>query len=451
MDFQQDRYTIETQTLSNGKKVTYRAWFGIPYVEHPSCPDFQKLHLFAPEPYFHGETINSYTKDTAPIFMPNTVGGYMPGPLQTPSQEKGNPSTMLAALAHGYVVAQPALRGRTSVTPEGEPCGKGTACLLDYKAAVRFLRHFKESIPGDTEKIITNGTSAGGALSALMGATGDHPLYQQDLAAMGAAEESDSVFAASCYCPITDLDHADLAYEWQFQNVHTFHMPRPKPDGNGGLTFTVETGEHTPSQQLLSQKLAAAFPKYVNSLQLSHNRTSLTLASDGTGSFLCYLWEKLKESAEEQQKKDPTFAAPSWLLTKPDFAAYARDITRMKPVPAFDSTELNTPENHLFAPGKEGGAHFACWQKDAPTANPHWIKQMNPLPFLKDAQALKATHWRIRHGEADRDTSLAIPAILALSLEKIGLHPDIHFPWGIPHAGDYDLPALFQWIDSICR
>ena len=29
-------------------------------------------------------------------------------------------------------------------------------------------------------------------------------------------------FAVSAYCPITDLDHADMAYEWQFNGVNDY-------------------------------------------------------------------------------------------------------------------------------------------------------------------------------------------------------------------------------------
>ena len=50
-------------------------------------------------------------------------------------------------------------------------------------------------------------------MSALMGATGNNPEYAGMLKAMGAADERDDVFASVCYCPIIDLEHADMAYE----------------------------------------------------------------------------------------------------------------------------------------------------------------------------------------------------------------------------------------------
>ena len=62
-----------------------------------------------------------------------------------------------------------------------------------------------------------------------------------------------------------------------------------------------------------------------------------------------------------------------------------------------------------------------------------------------------AKHWRIRHGVKDRDTSLAVPAILALKLKQAGYDTDVAAVWGVPHDGNYDLPELFDWLDSICR
>ena len=94
--------------------------------------------------------------------------------------------------------------------------GRAPKALLDLKAAVRYLRHFDGVIPGDAEKIIADGTSAGGAMSSLVGAAGNNPAFDSYLKAMGAADVRDDVFASVCFCPITDLDHADMAYEWLY-------------------------------------------------------------------------------------------------------------------------------------------------------------------------------------------------------------------------------------------
>ena len=77
------------------------------------------------------------------------------------------------------------------------------------------------------------------------------------------------------------------------------------------------------------------------------------------------------------------------------------------------------------------------------------IKRMNPLSYIGKADTAK--HWRIRHGAFDRDTSLAIPVILAVSLKNAGCNVDFRLPWGLPHSGDYDLEQLFAWIDQIVK
>lgn len=52
---------------------------------------------------------------TAPIFMPNTVGGYMPGPADEPGKDfKGRINSIFRALKHGYIVVSAGVRGRTS-------------------------------------------------------------------------------------------------------------------------------------------------------------------------------------------------------------------------------------------------------------------------------------------------------------------------------------------------
>lgn len=65
------------------------------------------------------------------------------------------------------------------------------------------------------------------------------------------------------------------------------------------------------------------------------------------------------------------------------------------------------------------------------------------------AEAHVAQYWRIRHGAKDRDTSLAIPIILALKLRQAGKQVDLALPWDVPHSGDYDLDELFAWVDSL--
>ena len=74
---------------------------------------------------------------------------------------------MQTALAKDYIVALPGARGRTSAD------GKAPVAIIDLKAAVRYPKHNDANMAGDAGKIISNGTSAGGALSILLGASGN--------------------------------------------------------------------------------------------------------------------------------------------------------------------------------------------------------------------------------------------------------------------------------------
>lgn len=62
---------------------------------------------------------------------------------------------------------------------------------------------------------------SGGAQSSIIGASGDSELYTPYLESIGAAMTDaagqsirDAVFGAMAWCPITSLDYADEAYEW---------------------------------------------------------------------------------------------------------------------------------------------------------------------------------------------------------------------------------------------
>ncbi len=57
--------------------------------------------------------------------------------------------------------------------------------------------------------------SGGGAQSAILGASGNSSLYDDYLTAIGAVSDyKDDICGSMCWCPITNLDQGDEAYEW---------------------------------------------------------------------------------------------------------------------------------------------------------------------------------------------------------------------------------------------
>jgi hypothetical protein len=126
----------------------------------------------------------------------------------------------------------------------------------------------------------------------------------------------------------------------------------------------------------------------------------------------------------------------------------------MKPAPSFDGLSLDKPENEEFGDEVVEARHFTAYSYEhsevgGELADERVIAMMNPLTYVGGDGC--CAHWRVRHGSYDRDTSLAIPVILATALANSGCDVDFALPWGLPHSGDYDLPELFSWIDGLCR
>lgn len=484
--FDPEAYEVKTCKL-DGKSITFRAYENIVYCASPADP-VQKMNIYVPEALARGETINGFSLKTAPIFMPNTVGGYMPGPAETPGLDfLGRTNTVFEGLLHGYVVACAGVRGRTTgmatdeffvgsktkkdATESGKMTGRAPALIVDMKAAIRYLRHNRDTVPGNVERIITNGTSAGGALSAMAGASGNSKDYEPYLREIGAASERDDIFAASCYCPIHNLENADVAYEWLFYGQSDYKMMEFK-EVDGKVKPVPASGRMTEKEEALSAELKKLFPAYLNSLNLKDAEGNpLTLDAEGHGSFEELVKKYIAVSAqrkldhpEEEIRQMPvpesdihrqaSLTITDGKVTAVDLPEYVRTITRMKKTPAFDAVDLHSPENEEFGTETVFARHFTAFSKehsevDGGMAEDGIIKMLNPTRYIGEADTAK--HWRIRHGSFDRDTSLAIPAILAIMLENAGCQVDFHLPWGLPHSGDYDLPQLFAWIDGICK
>ncbi len=484
LTFDSKKYQTKTLTFE-GKSFEVRAYENIVYVSNPVDTTYQKINIYIPEAYFQGKSINGYTAKTAPIFYPNKVGGYMPAkpgttepdrmgmmpPLngEVPANNAPKPdakpqtnqapqvSTVVAALANGYVVASAGARGRTTKDTNGIYTGKAPAGLVDLKAGIRYLKFNDKRMPGDAKKIISNGTSAGGAMSALLGATGNNKDYEPYLKEIGAAKATDDVFAVSAYCPITNLDHADMAYEWQFYGINSYKKGGPFGGGNSqAQTLSQE-------QINVSEQLKKAFPAYLNSLQLQDkNGHILSLDETGNGSFKELVKTYVIASAQKaldngKDLKDFKFLTiVNNKVAAIDFDAYLNYLGRQKTPPAFDALDVSTPENMLFGTKTIDKQHFTDFSLKNSTVNVNKadaaiIKTMNPMYYVGQAKTTTSKNWRIRHGEKDKDTGLAISIMLGTFLENKGYNVNLELPWETTHSGDYDLKELFQWIDELCK
>ena len=283
----------ETEAVTNLPKVDQTAWqysadddvyyqIGISYCETPADPAYETLAIFVPGTYMtateNGDgmytceinpdaAVGAYTAETAPIVMPINTPGYSAMAALT------SYASFTSYTDEGFVYVHAGCRGRDAGAPAG---------VTDLKAAVRYLRYTDDVIPGNAERIFTFGMSGGGAQSALMGSTGDSSLYDAYLEEIGAVTGvSDAVLGSMCWCPITNLDTADEAYEWMMGGTRS------------GLTE---------EEQQISDQLAEAFAAYINSAGIKDpDGVVLTLSEsdDGiyqAGSYYDYMKTVIEES-----------------------------------------------------------------------------------------------------------------------------------------------------------
>ena len=448
--FDVKNYESMSTTVDN-KEIKYRAFEYIPYVANPIDIDQQYMNIYVPEEYFNNGTVNGYNTQTAPIFMPNAVGGYMPSQAMTPKVENGKPNSVVYALSRGYVVASPATRGRTNKASDGNFIGKAPAVIVDLQAATAYLHANDSTMPGNANRIITNGTSAGGAVSLLQGAAGNSSDFQPYLQALGAATAATNVYAVSAYAPITNLDAADMAYEWSYNGITSSNKVSMSHDD---VAYSNLLNEH--------------FPDYVNNLQL-HDSVGrvLKLDKNGNGTFKNYVKEFIIAAANKAQAKGTDLSKHTYLVRDNktgtikdiNWEAYNRFVSRSKAPGAFDSRSNDSGENNLFGTSTTDNNHFTITAAlhdttsnlEAYVQNAKVVTMMNPMNYLGSPAATNAQFYRIRYGTADSNTSVAIPLIVGTRAQNLGYKVDMATPFDVNHSGDYDLDELFNWMDNIVK
>ena len=474
--FDVKNYESMSTTVDN-KEIKYRAFEYIPYVANPIDIDQQYMNIYVPEEYFNNGTVNGYNTQTAPIFMPNAVGGYMPSQAMTPKVENGKPNSVLYALSRGYVVASPATRGRTNKASDGNFIGKAPAVIVDLQAATAYLHANDSTMPGNANRIITNGTSAGGAVYLLQGAAGNSSDFQPYLQALGAATAATNVYAVSAYCPITNLDAADMAYEWSYKGITSFNkvmmgqgeLPQANVGGNAAPPQrTIQRVNLNADDVAYSNLLSEHFHEYVNNLQLHDSMGRvLKLDKNGNGTFKNYVKEFIVAAANKAQAKGTDLSKHTYLVRDNktgtikdiNWEAYNQFVSRSKAPGAFDSRSNDSGENNLFGTSATDNNHFTITaalhdttsNQDVYVENAKIVTMMNPMNYLGSPAATNAQFYRIRYGTADSNTSVAIPLIVGTRAQNLGYKVDMATPFDVDHSGDYDLDELFNWMDNIVK
>ena len=294
-----DTEQTATAAVTSLEKVDMTAWnydadndfywqTGISYCEKPADSSYETMGFYVPGAFFDAKengdgtytcTINDsaqvagYTAKTAPMVIPVNSPGYAAMSAPTDNSSSCGYGGISDFTSAGFILVFAGARGRDAGAPTG---------VTDFKAAIRYTRYNSDVLPGDPDRLFSFGMSGGGAQSALIGATGDSALYTPYLNAIGAVEGvSDAVMGSMCWCPVTNLDVADEAYEWNMGSARS--------------------GLDTDTQKL-SDGLATAFAEYINNVKLKDangNVLVLEESDDGiwqSGSYYDYIKAVIEES-----------------------------------------------------------------------------------------------------------------------------------------------------------
>ena len=479
------------------------------YCEKPLVTSLQSMNIYVPSAYMNEDgsinkeaSINGYTAETAPIIYKNDVAGYMEAsPVSISDSEK-------EYMEAGFIYVSVGARGRATQLADGTYVGKSPYGLIDLKAGVRFLKHNDDVLAGSSDRIISVGTSAGGALSSLLGITGNSSNYDSYLEEAGAImDESDEIYAAQCYCPITDLENADKAYEWEYQADSEY------------LGFLSPGGSLTDFQQALSKKLADEYVDYYNSLDLvDFDGKSLSLDSARSGSGYDFIKSQLEAAAGKYLTKlengelDADYSVEDYLsgnysyeemdfasgkaiekeghvysdflewdgekATLTDFDKYVTSYNRrLKTCTAFDDLDLAQAENQEMGSETVDVVHFsddiapliADLKEDFPEEYDSYYEAyatlsdnkdleqklylLNPMNYLgTDEKCDTAPYFRIRVGTFDPHTAVTVSMNLALKIaQTTDADVDYATVWDQPH-GEADYAGEFtSWVEDITK
>ena len=240
-----------------------------------------------------------YTAATAPVIINTGAAGY-----SADTAKKAG----AAYAQYGYINVACGNRGKSLSAEDAEGntyyCGDAPYCLVDQKACVRWIKYniYLGNICGSADRIVSTGGSGGGAHSLMLAATGNHsdfyPYLEESGAVMSYTDEdgnvveiSDAIWGCCPYSAITNLQEADIAYEFE-----------------GGLARNDSIiSRYSEFRQILSNGEALEYMEYINGRALTYDidgdgeREELTIEYDEeTDSWSGTYIELMEQIAEEQ-------------------------------------------------------------------------------------------------------------------------------------------------------
>ncbi len=466
--------------------------------------NYQTMLIYVPAAYMnvdesgnvtginHEAVVGNYTADSAPIVYLNECGGW---------KSSSPRSVDTSYIAQGFVYVTAGARSRDAVDENGLHTGKAPTQVVDLKSGVIALRANRDVIPGNTDRIISVGTSGGGQMSSIFGASGNMPEYYEYLYETGAlgvtkSEDGsyssaypDNIYAAQAYCPIADIEDADLAYAWWWVDLADL-----------GGTYR---GSMTAFERRLQELEAEAFIDYLNSLNLKDaDGNPLTLTGLRSGSYYDAILNNISDALNAMAatgEVDPAtaYAGAEWLTQKEDGSWQVTDLAgfmvgtglvnqRNKAVPGFDTMDKSA-ENDAFGLPEQSAVHYSRSVAQILSDNYEELSQLDGFnkeyvdSYISDAltgesadyianqaNLLNATeimlgvdgytavdpaqYWRIRSGTADQHTSFSIGYNIGLAAQSQGMNVDYHLVWNMGHGSNEgsSTGTFIDWINTIC-
>ncbi|MBQ9347152.1 MAG: hypothetical protein IJT94_07425, partial [Oscillibacter sp.] len=441
----------------------------------------------------HEAAVGSYTADTAPIVYLNECGGW---------KSSSPRSCDTSYIEQGMVYVTAGARSRDAVGEDGTLTGKAPMQMADLKSGVIQLRANRDVIPGDTDRIVSVGTSGGGQMSSIFGASGnmaEYYPYLYEAGALGVTKSRengyesaypDNIYAAQCYCPIADIENADLAYAWWWVDL-------ADAGGTYGDSFTA-------LDRRLQELEADAFVEYLNGLNLKDaDGNALTLDGLRSGTYYDSILGNISDALNASAATgdvDPETAYPnsdSWLTKDEDGIWCVTDMAgfmigtglvnqRNKAVPGFDPLDKSA-ENDAFGTPEDAAVHFSRSVAEILSANYEELSALDgfnaeqvdayisealtgdgALAIAEQTELLNATgmllgrggystvnpalYWRVRSGTADQHTSFSVGYNICLTAQMLGLNADYHLVWDMPHGSNEGTSTgtFIDWINDIC-
>ena len=468
--------------------------------------NYQTMLIYAPAEYFdvddsgnvisinYENTKNGYTAKTAPIVFLNECGGW---------RSSSPRSCETSYIDEGFVYVTCGARSRDAMNDDNTiHTGKAPMQMADLKSGVIELRANDKVIPGDKNKIISIGTSGGGQMSSIFGASGDmkeYYPYMYDAGTLGVTKNADgtydsafkdSIFAAQNYCPIADIENADLAYAWWWVDLVD----------DGGIY----NGKITDFEKRLQELEANAYIEYLNSLKLKDEAgNDLTLTGLRSGSYYDAILNNISEALNQyvlngEFDVEETDDNKSWLTKDKDGNYIVTDLKgfmigtglvskRNKAIPGFDAKDKSA-ENNAFGKPEDDTVHFS---KSVATIMKNNYEELSKLDgfnkeqvdaYIEDAldgenadyianqtSLLNATHillgydglttvnpvkhYRNRSGTADQHTSFGIGFNILTAARMKGIDVDYSLVWNMTHGSNEGTTTgtFIDWVNRICK